>query len=344
MSQPHLRYVRNSERQRLAKWRIEENHSEVIFSRTGDGWELALSRYSHQPNRNWPVLLCHGLGSNRLSFDIDAEHSLARHLVQQGYDVYALDLRGHGLSQKPQRGTAQRWGWGFNDYCEQDVPTAIAAILQRTGKSQLHFIGHSMGGLLLYGRTALGEENIRSGIAIGSSLDYSGTPSVFHKIVNLAPAASLLPSIPVHWTALASSWASQFSARAIDPVLVNPPNVRLQTYRKLAANGLHPVSARVLVELAGAINGAGLKTKQGQSYADLLQQRGYHFPILAMAGSADLQCPPSAAARFGTSLQVFGREQGQREDYGHDDLIMGRHASAETWPAIVDWLAQHDAR
>src|SRR5438105_3801201 len=44
------------------------------------------------------VLLVHGLGQNRYSFDLPSR-SFANYLVAHGYEVFLADLRGHGLSR-----------------------------------------------------------------------------------------------------------------------------------------------------------------------------------------------------------------------------------------------------
>ncbi len=242
----HDRHLTPRERRRLRDWNVQESSREVCFFRVADGWELALSVYGDpaRTRRRHPVLLCHGLGSNRLSFDIDREHSLAAWLVEQGFDVYSIDLRGHGLSERPgPERTRDRWG--FVEYCELDVPAAIDTVLARTGAERLHFVGHSMGGILLYAHTAVAEPRIRSGVAIGSSLDYSDSATAFRWIAKLAPLSHLLPEVPVHWPALLSASASRGGRRFVDPMLVNPDNVDLEVYRKLAANVMHPVASRV---------------------------------------------------------------------------------------------------
>jgi len=335
-------YIRKSEQRRLDRWNVKESSQKVEFIDTSDGWTLALSSYTKKPNKKYPVLLCHGLGANRLAFDVDKQASLALHLANQGYDVYALDLRGHGKSQKPRAFSDKRWGWGFNDYCHKDLPAAIDHILQQTGKPKLHYIGHSMGGVLLYSRAAVQDPRIQSAITIGSSLDYSGTDSIFHSLIKFKALGNLLPAIPVHWPSLFSSWGAKYSEKLIDSVLVNPPNVNLNLYRKMAAVTLHPVSSKVLFDLAGSINGEGLLAPDGSRYSTLLKDRGYPFPILSLAGAADKQCPPVAAKRFGTQHLIFGKTFGHAHDYGHDDLIMGKNAKYETWPEIITWLEKNE--
>lgn len=57
-----------------------------------DGAQLAYRSYEGQPGRG-TVVLVHGSSANSQSL-----HPLARSLVQAGFTVYALDLRGHGES------------------------------------------------------------------------------------------------------------------------------------------------------------------------------------------------------------------------------------------------------
>lgn len=340
------RFSRPQERARLQQWNIKETAERVFFTTTQDGWQLAISHYRNNrlssAHRHHPVLLCHGLGANRLLFDIDHQHSFAAWLLEQGYDVYAVDLRSHGLSEKPEQASGKRWDWGFNAYCDADIPAAIDAVLADAGVEALHFIGHSMGGILLYCHAAQSDPRIVSGIAVAATLDYSGHPSIFHGLSRLVALTHLVPSMPMHWPALVCSKAAALGKPFMDSALVHPRNVDLQVYRRLTANLLHPVSSRLLRDMQHFVSGKGLQSSRQACYQQQLQHKGYTFPILSLSGTADTQCPPASAARFGTHHQIFGRAYGQRNDYGHLDLIMGMHALEETWPCMGAWLDQHD--
>lgn len=341
-----FRFARPQERTRLQQWNIEETAERVFFTTTADGWQLAISHYRdnglNPAHRRHPVLLCHGLGANRLLFDIDRQHSFAAWLLEQGYDVYAVDLRSHGLSEKPGQAADKHWDWGFNAYCDADIPAAIDAVLADAGASALHFVGHSMGGILLYCHAAQSDPRIVSGIAIAASLDYSGHPSIFHGLSRLVALTHIAPSMPLHWSSLAGSVAATLGRRFMSRALVNPSNVDRQVYRRLTANLLHPISSRLLRDMQHFVSGKGLQSSRHACYRQQLQHKGYAFPILSLSGTADAQCPPASAARFGTRHQVFGRAYGQRHDYGHLDLIMGKHARKETWPCMGAWLDRHD--
>lgn len=318
---------------------LQEAPHDVIAVTTADNWQLALTHYqgTNQRSHSPPVLLCHGLNANRLTFDLHPNYSLTRFLLAQGRDVYAIELRGHGHSEKP--GHGKHWGWGFADYAEQDLPSAIAAVLKHSAHEQLDFIGHSMGGILLYAlATSATAAFIRRGITIGSSLDYSNSTSIFRLIAPLAPLSHLLPGTPIHWPAKLSGRLSHLSRKCMDKTLVCPDNMDTEAYRLLVRYGTHAVSSQLLRDMALAIDGRGLRNSQGEDYRQLLQQRGYPFAVLAMAGSRDLQCPPEVAARFGTDPLPLGRSFGHSSDYGHHDMIAGRQAKMDVWPKIQQWL------
>ena len=69
------------------------------FIETSDGWRLAAYRYARKTQRA-PILLIHGLGSNRYDVDFPDERiSLAKYLYRKGFDVWVLEMRGAGKSQ-----------------------------------------------------------------------------------------------------------------------------------------------------------------------------------------------------------------------------------------------------
>ena len=156
----------------MAFWRryyqVDTGAHEIHLVPTGDGWRVALSRYRpSNPSHRYPVLLCHGLSANRFSFDIDEETSLARHLASRGYDVWVLELRGHGLSDHPRWFSGRKFGWSFDDYVLQDGPAAIDHILQQTGASRCIGWGTAWGG-------SFSTHNLPGGLPLRFALDYCG--------------------------------------------------------------------------------------------------------------------------------------------------------------------------
>lgn len=315
---------------------------EVLQAVTDDGLRLALHRYRPQgQRRRHAVLCCHGLAANRLAFDVDPDVSLARHLASRGFEVFVMELRGHGVSQRP------RWGWTFDDYVAKDLPAAVRAIRDRGASERVHWIGHSMGGLLGYAHLSRGGgEDFRSAVTVGSSLDYSDGTG-FRRLAPLRPLLRRVPAVPVQ---LVARLSGSFVGRVTTPYErfnVWSTNCEPRHWRTICREGFHPVSSPVMDQLATALEPGGLRDAEGRErYGDRLA--GATTPVLALAGSRDAQCPPGAVKRTVASLSpasrvaVFGRDHGHADEYGHFDLLVGRHARREVFPAIEGWLVDHD--
>lgn len=301
---------------------------------SGDGVRLALHHLRGRGRGT--VICCHGLGANRLAFDLGPQASLARHLVGAGFDVFLLELRGHGLSERPRR------PWAFDTYLEQDLPAAIAAVTEKN-KARPAFIGHSMGGILALGYLASGGEGLSAVVTVGSTLDYSASTSGFHRLLPLRRALRYLPMVPVDLVARRSA---AFVGRWISPYErfnVWSTNVEQAAWRRICEEGFHPVSPPVMEQLATAFQAGGLASRDGgRRY--LAGLAASTTPLLLVAGSRDAQCPPEAAratlrlAGKGAELAIFGRDQGCADDYGHFDLLIGRRAAHEVFPRVESWL------
>lgn len=79
-----------------------------------------------------PLVLHHGLASNARIWEM-----VAPRLAARGHPVYALDARGHGLSDKPQEG-----------YDIQTITADMAAFIQACELDHPIIVGHSWGALI----------------------------------------------------------------------------------------------------------------------------------------------------------------------------------------------------
>lgn len=78
-----------------------------------------------------PVLLVHGLGSSTLDWEYQIPH------LRQSRRVLAIDLRGHGRSDKPR----QRYSMSL-------FASDVATLIEHLGLAQVHLVGISMGGMV----------------------------------------------------------------------------------------------------------------------------------------------------------------------------------------------------
>jgi pimeloyl-ACP methyl ester carboxylesterase len=325
---------------------------ELHFATANDGWRLALHRYRPrgEVTRRFPVILCHGLGANHFGFDLAPEVSLARRLAALGHDVFALELRGHGDSDAATLRGERRWGFTFDDYLRRDVPAAIDRVRELAGAPAVHWIGHSMGGILLYAYLATtGGVGLASGTAIGSSLDYSGSPSGFRRTLALRPVGRFVPLVPLGGLLRLTAALAGRRDNAFERFNVVHDNVDGAIVRKLHASTFHSVSTPVLLQLATAFEPGGLRSWDGtRRYLEDLHAARPTTPVLAISADQDEQCPPGAteatlAALAGSSRLVqHGVAHGHASPYGHFDLLIGKNAAHEVWPTIERFLAESE--
>lgn len=95
-----------------------------------------------------PVLFVHGSSfPSGLSFDFRMDgQSWMDWMAARGYDVYALDFPGYGLSDRYPDAPAPDGPPGRARAVAHDVGSAVDAILRRTGQRQVLLVGHSWGG------------------------------------------------------------------------------------------------------------------------------------------------------------------------------------------------------
>ncbi len=95
-----------------------------------DGVVLALHHYGGSGS---PLLLCHATGFHGRTYGQFIGH------LTDSFDVWAVDLRGHGATPAPESGD---FAWAG---MAADVSAAIAHILSSSPARAVHAIGHSMG-------------------------------------------------------------------------------------------------------------------------------------------------------------------------------------------------------
>ena len=58
-----------------------------------------------------------------------------------------------------------------------------------------------------------------------------------------------------------------------------------------------------------------------------------------LAPPANLEAQYAQVGSTDTTLMGFGRDRGDREEYGHGDLIFGTGAPTEVYPRLLEWLS-----
>ena len=332
-----------------ARFECEEVHFLKSKGPSRGQWSLAVSRFRPRggESRKFPIILQHGLGSNRFNFGSNSSgKSLPTFLANCGFDVYVPELRGHGLSEHPNFFGDKNFGWGFDEHLEEDVPAIIEKVLEVSGSEKVHYLGFSMGGMLLYSYLSQNPNApIASGVALASSLSFSGTPSDFH---SMSRFNGLLKFFSVAPNGLLKKALAPFAGRGtrLDRFYANPENMEAEDFRKLYANAFESISTGVLSQLKTALEPKGLLSKNRNPFSEKLAE--VKTPILAICGDKDLQCAPQAAK---TTLELvsgerrfveMGPDSGRKRSYGHMDLVLGNRAEEEVFPELLSWFERFD--
>jgi len=315
---------------------------EIHFAENNAGFRLALYRYrppNLTPGRE-PLILCHGLASNRHFLDYNEHYSLARYLRHMGFDCFVVELRGRGLSL-PRHGRRLSWDWCFDDYVRDDLPAIIATVKQLTQSPKVLWLGHSMGGMVMFAYLGTQEqESIRAFVAMGS-------PGAFSSRYLPAWARGLGRAVlqTFSWTPL------RLLARLIAPLAYLLPVEAYGLPKEVVAGYLsHGLANTCNRELLQFLDWIENETFRSDDYSiDYLSRlKDVTTPFLAVLGAKDWIATPrmcrAAFAAFASpdkQLLMLGRKYGQAQEYDHMALVLGLRAPEEVFPQVRDWLRAH---
>jgi polyhydroxyalkanoate synthase len=289
------------------------------------------------------VLLVHGFGQNRYAWHLPSR-SFANHLARAGFDVFNLDLRGHGRS----RHMGARRSDGILDYVRYDLPVAIEEIQRHTGKRPVFLVGHSLGGIVSYAAAPALAGAVAGIVSIGSPYHFTRGSAV---LTGLGVVAGLLLSagVPIPNT----------------PLFLSPLGAVARPFRRLLESRVSPIPLRgwhpgalephileehlrlafdraSMAEMVDLFEWAAQKRFGGREsdYAERFEK--LNLPLLVVAGGEDDLAPPASVRA------AYSRSRSLDKTYrvlplGHIDLLVGRDAPLTTWPLVTGWLGKRSA-
>jgi polyhydroxyalkanoate synthase len=323
---------------------------------TRDGWPLTLEHFAPAggttPHAR-PIILCHGLFSNRRFFALEGDASLPIVLSRAGFDVWLADVRG-----RPDAGSPGFWfgthtyDYDFDDFVRYDADTILTQVLAETHAHDAAWVGHSLGGMMGYARAgAFHDARIGALVTVASPVVLAPASRTIARGILAKDALWFLPALPIAWLAsfeanLGLRW---FVPNELGDMLFSQTNpLTPATYALLQKIAVNNGSKREVRQLARSVRRGELVSADGTvSYAAPLGD--IDVPALVIVGRADEIADPAvgreAFERLGSKdkeLLVAGRLEGFAADYGHVDLLIGPAARRDIFPRIVAWLAAHD--
>lgn len=304
------------------------------FVAAEDGRRLALDEYAAAGKTRGTLFLQHGLGSRANTFDLYPHGpSFARWFANRGWRVFLGSSRG--------RETGAAFSWKFSDYLFLDAP-ALTSAVRTLAKEPIHWIGHSLGGILGLAHAArTGGKELASITTIGSALHYGIGKSLFTDLNSRKRLREILETRNKLWNRFYHRLAAPWATVGLLPgkSLYNRKNMSADAILAFHGHTMADISVPELLELATTFEGEGIK-------CDRLDQRlpalAKNLPVrwLCLAGGEDQQCPSETSRWTYDRLSPPDKQWLLAEGYGHVDMVCGKRASEEIWPQIEKFLGQ----
>lgn len=272
-----------------------------------------------------PVVLCPGLGGNAVSLELGGA-GLAPFLASRGFDVHVA-----ALSPAPRATQAdvdlETW--------IRDGRAIADRVRERTGRRELHWVGHSLGGLLpLFG----GYRALRSIVGVGPPFGAGLTTAAPQLRAASRIARWLGDGKRVPLARLARLEAPLMGRLRVPAPLafVSPPNLEGETTRALHAHGTEDLPAGVVRDLLAWSEAGDDRRLEGA-----LERSGP--PVIFVVGTSDPFGPVEAA-------RALARRWSGRLDvvvagaHAHVELVAGPRAAETVFAPVARVLGRPPPR
>lgn len=288
------------------------------------------------------VLLVHGFGQNRYTWH-GTRRSFSSFLASHGWDVFNVDLRGHGRSR---RFGARRPAL-IDEYIQEDVPACAREAMRLSGHDRVFLIGHSMGGLIGYAVAATSRELVRGIVTIGTPYRFGVGSRALTAVSALLTTARFTgvfdsnPTVPLrmlgrHLHRRRALWDSRILPVPIRAWL--PGSVEADVLEEYLQRAFDWTNLAIAFDILRAGRDGKLHSRDGRVDYGM----GFEHldrPLLVIAGTHDTLAPPDSVR------PAYEKSRSRDRTYrafplGHIDLIVGRDAPLTVWPLIQTWLAR----
>jgi len=298
----------------------------------------------HAEETKGAIMLIHGFGQNRYTWHV-TRRSFSAYLATRGWDVFNVDLRGHGRSlgfdgTRPQV---------LDEYILEDIPACAREVQRLSGHERVVLIGHSMGGLISYSAAATKlRRKVRAIVTIGSPYRFgrgSARLKALSAALGIARWTGLLdsnPNLPLkflgkHLQRRRAYWDHPATPKPIRPW--RPGSVEDDVLSEYLGRAFEHTNFGIGLDIIAGGDRVALRSSDGAlDYGHAFESM--NVPLMVVAGDMDDLAPPA-------SVKVaYDRSRSQDKTFrvfpcGHADLVLGREAVTTIWPLVGEWLDRH---
>lgn len=297
--------------------------------------------YRYGSGRGMPLLIIYSLVNRPYILDLNPERSVIGALVRGGITVYLLDWGYPGPMDRFQR---------LDDYIEDEIDCAVDRIAAEHATDRVSILGICQGGTLAVCYAALRAERVRNLITLATPVDFQTPQDVLYRIVRHVDAERLVRAM------------GNVPAAALNAVFTSlkPFQLLYRRYLVLAELDSDDEALRAFLRLERWMYDS--PDQAGAAFAqfarDFYQTNGlvagtlklcgktvdpirFTGPLFNVYATADHLVPPAAAKAL-AKLTGSGDYREMELPGGHLSLFISKRTHRDLYPALVEWLHQHD--
>lgn len=324
--------------------------------KTKDGEDLILTRYKGGEDK-LPLLMLHGFSGNQYTFNIDTiDTNAAEYFYEHGYDVWILDYR---LSSLVKAANQQHT---LDEIVDNDLPDAVAKILQITGKSQIDVLAHCVGSITMFMALLSGLKGVRSLVSAQIAIDFHPTIQVGAKTGLHLP--KVLDDMGIKTLTAFSSKNENWREKLYDHFIklyadhtqefCTDPSCQRMCFMfgpLVEHKQLNDATHSATIEMFGTANlesfehlalmirkNKVLRADGADTYIGGIDN--LNIPITFIAGENNgLFQVKSTYSTYESLVNRFGNKQYKHhtiKGYGHNDCMYGKNASKDVFPLVLE--------
>jgi len=280
-----------------------------------------------------PIVLIHGFAQNRFSWHT-THRSMAGWLAEQGWDVFNLELRGHGRSRRRSHTVAT----SFMDY-PGDLSNFSNALYEPP-----FWVGHSLGASVAYMAAAEGFAASRGIVGLGGLYRFGQAGWLLPRLTRRTrqlPMGVSFGDIQVHTGVTGRAFARLFpllDLAAFGAPIAGwwPGSIEPELAKERMRRGFDYIPVRVWQEMSEWSSADRVPWDDGW--------RTSTTPCFIVLGDRDTMLYPdegmAAFERSGAedkTVLVLDDTHGLTH-WGHLDIVLGKHAQEHVWTAVDTWM------
>ncbi|HET8700791.1 MAG TPA: alpha/beta fold hydrolase [Nitrococcus sp.] len=297
--------------------------------------------YRYGSGRGVPLLIIYSLVNRPYILDLSRERSVIGALVRGGITTYLLDWGYPGPMSRFQQ---------LDDYIEGEIDSAISQIAAAHATERVSILGVCQGGTLAVCYAALRAERVRNLITLATPVDFQTPRDILYRIIRDVDVERLVQAIGnVPASALNTMFTSLkpfqlLYRRYLTLAELSDDDEALKAFLRLERwmyDSPDQGGAAFIQFVRDFYQANGLVSGTLRLCGKAVEPIRFSGPLFNAYAAADHLVPPAAAKAL---ARLTGSSNYRETELpgGHLSLFLSRRAHCSLYPALVEWLHQHN--